>query len=221
MKKSILILLAMGLTSLGYAQTTTTQYFSDHWLTKETAPGKGKFSQTTIEQPDGMRIIEVKNVNKNELLSRQAYKGQEPYGVWLKGATSLDYNFPLTYTTDKCVRDTADVHIDNPLQDNAQQGYQAPRLVGGYTSIYQYLAQHIKYPEFARNRGIEGKVYVRFTITPEGAIEDISVWKGGVEPHLDKEALRVVRGVQFASPPLLNGQPHGLCLIMPITFRQG
>mgnify|MGYP006249916281 FL=1 len=52
---------------------------------------------------------------------------------------------------------------------------QMPEYKGGVVKLYKYLTQKIVYPREAREKGIEGKVYVQFIITETGAIEDLSL----------------------------------------------
>ena len=61
----------------------------------------------------------------------------------------------------------------------------------GGEGFREYLAQNIRYPEDAKKNGIQGKVFVQFTVNEKGEVTDVKVVRG-VAPSLDAEAVRVV-----------------------------
>ncbi len=78
-----------------------------------------------------------------------------------------------------------------------------------YTTSQSYLEmvrlkieRHKKYPEEARTRRIEGRVTVKFVITPEGEIKDTAVVKSSSRKALDAAALQAVQNASpFPRPP--------------------
>lgn len=85
-------------------------------------------------------------------------------------------------------------------------------------TIHEFLSRHIVYPPVARENGIMGKVYLAFTLTDKGQIENIVITKSA-NIFLDKEAVRVIRLLKFTTPPITNGQAKSLCLTLPISFK--
>jgi protein TonB len=96
-------------------------------------------------------------------------------------------------------------------------GFTPPAFSTSEEKLYEFLAQNIIYPEYAKESGIQGKVFVQFIITEEGAIENVSIYKG-VEPHLDKEAARVVRSMPKWEPGKINNIPVKVSILFPIKF---
>ncbi len=221
MNKIIVTLLIVAVTKICSAQTTQTIYYNNRWFEKEVSAGKGKFSKTITKNADETVTIEVKNIKKNKIEYSETYKGAEPYGIWIyqtsKGTSQLEYNFPLTYAGKECKDSIPSVIMDSYFEDNDTIGYKAPKLAAGETSIYQSIADNLVYPTLPKEEGIQGKVYVVFTITKDGSIENVYI-KKGVNVFLDKEALRVIRLLRFSTPPTLNGQPQSFCITMPIIF---
>lgn len=82
--------------------------------------------------------------------------------------------------------------------------YLPPMFLGGETAINEYLRIHVRYPPIAAEYGIEGNVKVEFMVKKDGAIEDAKILKG-VDPSLDKEALRVVRAMPKWIPATADG----------------
>jgi TonB family protein len=90
---------------------------------------------------------------------------------------------------------------------------------GGDEGLLKFISQNTRYPENAKNKGITGKVIVRFAVETDGSIDKISVLQG-VDPELDSEALRVVSTLpKFEKPALLKDKPVAVWYMVPIQFR--
>jgi TonB family protein len=94
---------------------------------------------------------------------------------------------------------------------------QMPMFPGGDTALLKYLAENTKYPEVAKENNIQGRVIVRFCITEVGTVDRISVIKG-VDPELDKEAVRVVSSLPAFKPGMQGGKEVPVWYMVPIQF---
>ncbi len=92
-----------------------------------------------------------------------------------------------------------------------------PMFPGGDLALLKYISEHTEYPDTAKINNIQGRVIVRFVVTSEGTVNDASVLKG-VNPLLDKEALRVVSGLPEFQPGKQGGNPVPVWYMVPITF---
>jgi TonB family protein len=92
-----------------------------------------------------------------------------------------------------------------------------PEFPGGEMALLKYITNQTKYPEIARENGIQGKVYVAFIITKEGKVTEPSISRG-VDPALDKEALRVIGSLPDWKPGKQGGQAVNVWYTVPITF---
>jgi len=92
-----------------------------------------------------------------------------------------------------------------------------PLYPGGKLELRKFLATNIKYPKVARESGISGKVYVRFIVTKEGNVENVSVIRG-VDPILDNEAARVVKLLSDWTPGEQDGKKVNVWYTVPINF---
>ena len=88
-----------------------------------------------------------------------------------------------------------------------------PILKGGLQSI----SKNLRYPQKARQFGIQGTVVVQFTVTTKGRVKDPVVTQG-IGYGCDKEAIRVVKRLRFV-PGTVNGEPVEIPFMMPISFR--
>jgi len=93
-----------------------------------------------------------------------------------------------------------------------------PVFPGGELGLRKYIATHVKYPNIARENGIEGKIYIRFCVTSKGTVEKVSIARG-VDPILDKEAIRVVKALPKWKPGEQRGKKVNVWYTVPINFQ--
>jgi len=93
-----------------------------------------------------------------------------------------------------------------------------PEFPGGDLELRKYIAQNVKYPNIARENDIQGKVYVRFVVTEKGTVENVQIARG-VDPLLDKEAIRVVESLPKWSPGEQGGKKVKVWYTVPINFQ--
>ncbi|QIA08215.1 energy transducer TonB [Draconibacterium halophilum] len=92
-----------------------------------------------------------------------------------------------------------------------------PEFPGGDEALRKYIANAITYPEIAHTKEIEGKVYVSFVVEKDGSIGNAKIERG-VDPSLDKEALRVVKSLPKWKPGKQRGEPVRVQYTVPINF---
>lgn len=92
-----------------------------------------------------------------------------------------------------------------------------PEFPGGEAALRRFIANSIKYPQIAQENGIQGRVYVQFVVDRDGSITNASVARG-VDPSLDKEALRVVNSLPKWKPGMQRGKPVKVSYTVPINF---
>jgi TonB family protein len=89
---------------------------------------------------------------------------------------------------------------------------------GGMEGWSTYLKSNLKYPEAAKEAGIEGTVYVVFVITKTGEIENVEIIRG-IGGGCDEEAMRVVRNAPKWTPGKQRGQEMNVRMRLPIRFK--
>jgi TonB family protein len=93
-----------------------------------------------------------------------------------------------------------------------------PIFPGGDSGLTKYVAKHTIYPKEAKEKGVEGKVFVRFVVTKSGKVGEADVMRT-VDALLEMEALRVVKSLPKWTPGKKNGKPVDVWLILPVDFR--
>jgi len=89
---------------------------------------------------------------------------------------------------------------------------------GGISKFREYVQKKIQYPRKARDQKLEGVVFVRFTVDTDGAVSDVKILKG-LDPLLDKEALRVIRNSPLWEPGRQRGKPVRVDFTLPVQFE--
>ena len=96
-----------------------------------------------------------------------------------------------------------------------------PEPPGGISAFYRYIASNIVYPALAREKGLEGKCFLKFVVNSEGTMEDVQVIKGVAGcPECDAEALRVIQSYPDKwKPGSQNGKPVSVYYNIPVNFK--
>lgn len=95
---------------------------------------------------------------------------------------------------------------------------QQPLFPGGPAALMKYLSDNTKYPVVAQENGVQGRVTVQFVVEKDGSISDVHVLRG-VDPSLDKEAVRVVKSMPRWTPGKQNGITVRVNYRVPVLFR--
>ena len=93
-----------------------------------------------------------------------------------------------------------------------------PEFPGGNAAMMKFLSDNIKYPVIAQENGIQGRVICNFVVERDGSITDVQVVRG-VDPSLDKEAVRVIQQMPRWTPGKQRGQAVRVRFTLPVVFR--
>jgi len=93
-----------------------------------------------------------------------------------------------------------------------------PEFPGGNTAMMKFLGDNIKYPVIAQENGIQGRVICNFVVEKDGSITDVQVVRG-VDPSLDREAMRVIKQMPRWTPGKQRGQAVRVRFTLPVVFR--
>lgn len=93
-----------------------------------------------------------------------------------------------------------------------------PTFPGGEAELLKFIAENTKYPEIAKENGIQGRVFIQFVIDKNGRVTNVTIAKG-VDPYLDAEALRVVKSLPNWTPGKQRGKPVPVTFVVPINFK--
>ena len=92
-----------------------------------------------------------------------------------------------------------------------------PGYPGGDAARIKYLQENIKYPEMAKESGIQGTVYVTFVVEKDGRITSVKILRG-IGGGCDEEAVRVIKKMPGWKPGKQRGRPVRVQFNMPVRF---
>ena len=113
-----------------------------------------------------------------------------------------------------------DISLEEEETDDAPVFFiveEMPEFPGGDVELRKYIAQSVKYPVIAQENGIQGRVYVQFVVGTDGKVTQVKVARG-VDPNLDKEAIRVVQSMPKWKPGKQRGKAVKVSYTVPINF---
>ena len=89
-----------------------------------------------------------------------------------------------------------------------------PSFMGGDANAFsKWVNERLVYPEIAKENGVSGRVTLQFTVNTDGTVSNIKVLRG-VDPSLDKEAVRVFS----MSPKWTPGKQRDRAVKVTYTF---
>ena len=96
---------------------------------------------------------------------------------------------------------------------------QKPKFQGGDANAFsKWVNQHLAYPDIAKENGIQGRVTLQFTVGTDGSVSGVKVLRG-VDPSLDKEAVRVVSSSPKWTPGKQRDRPVKVTYTFPVIFQ--
>ena len=196
-----------------------------------------KREDKTVEKPKIEPIKELPQVRETQKFTAPVIKKDELVNEenQLKAMDELDANTAVG-TKDQegskdrtieaarvAVVEAAPVEVTEQVQQEVTQKIhevveQQPQFPGGQAALFSWLSQNIHYPPVAEENGIYGRVVVSFVVEPDGSISNVQVVRG-VDPSLDKEALRVTKAMPKWQPGRQNGQAVRVRYNLPVTFK--
>ncbi len=94
-----------------------------------------------------------------------------------------------------------------------------PGFNGGDANEFsKWVNTQLVYPPEAKDKNIQGRVTLQFTIEKDGSLTGVKVLRG-VNPHLDAEAIRVVSSSPKWTPGYQKGVPVRVSFTFPVIYQ--
>ena len=94
-----------------------------------------------------------------------------------------------------------------------------PSFQGGDANTFsKWVNTRLEYPEIAKENGVQGRVTLQFTVEKDGTVTKVKVLRG-VDPSLDKEAVRVVSMSPKWSPGKQRDRAVPVTYTFPVIFQ--
>ena len=95
---------------------------------------------------------------------------------------------------------------------------QAPAFPGGPQAMMQFIKDNLKYPQIAKENGIQGRVILQFVVDETGKVTDPKVIRS-IDPSLDTEAIRLVLSMPRWIPGMQDGKAVAVRYTIPVIFK--
>ena len=95
---------------------------------------------------------------------------------------------------------------------------QAPAFPGGPQAMMQFIKDNLKYPQIAKENGIQGRVILQFVVDETGKVTDPKVIRS-IDPSLDLEAIRIVKAMPRWTPGMQDGKAVAVRYTIPVIFK--
>jgi protein TonB len=173
-------------------------------------PPPPKLSTIKFTPPVVKKDEEVK---KEEVPDQEELKDKTVATVTVKGNTDAPDLSELSGTGDKVVEEV----VEQKVYTYVEQMPQLPSG-GGNPAIVGAIQKAVKYPALALRNQVEGRIFISFTVNPQGEVSDVKVVKG-LGSGLDEETIRAVKTLPKFIPGKQNGRAVSVSFTVPITFK--
>jgi len=103
---------------------------------------------------------------------------------------------------------------DTTIYSNVEQ---KPEFPGGDEAFLKFIADNLHYPDSAKAKGIQGRVFVTFVVEFDGSISNVNILRG-IGGGCDEEAVRVMKMMPAWVPGMQRGEPVRVQYNLPIKF---
>lgn len=135
-------------------------------------------------------------------------------GEDVNGPSQASFSPALAMTAKGNGEKAEPIKVDGPLKVADVM----PSFPGGESALYRFLSKQIRYPTLATQHKIEGKVYVRFVIQPDGSIGETKILRG-IGHGCDEEAIRVIKMMPNWNPGEIAGQKVPVFSSLAVNFK--
>jgi Ca-activated chloride channel family protein len=193
------------ITALGLKYNLLTAYTSFIAIDSEVRNQDGNV--TTVKQP-----LPLPKGVSNYAVGAPASMG----GVYGRGSNSKKLGIARPeYMALEIVESEVD-YDDKPTYVSLES---SPEFKGGEKAFREFLQKNLIYPQEAKEKGIEGTVYVEFIVNADGSIENIAIVRS-VHKLLDEEAIRVIKLTSGKwKPGKQNGKAVKASMIVPVKLK--
>ncbi|MVN21228.1 energy transducer TonB [Mucilaginibacter arboris] len=139
-------------------------------------------------------------------------------GTWKGTLNQGKVTFTEEYADGKFMKGTRTEENGTTINYTVKEAL--PTFKGGESAFGRYLSQNVHYPARPKQRNIQGRVILSFTVEKDGSLTDFKILKS-VDPDLDAEAIRVLSQSPKWNPGIQQGAAVKVAYTMPFNFSLG
>lgn len=210
---AIVISLSFSLDSKVMAQTQMKFNSSDVFVYKNRIIKKHDLDITKLTKPV-IEVVPYSEFSEKYTHLKDQLKGDKVVLVFDLSVTEDAQQYAIFKHEGKPETRRIDKKIDDEVFVIVEE---MPQFPGGEKGLRDFISKNVTYPPTAAKNGVQGKVYVQFIIEKDGSIGNAKVIRG-VDPQLDKEALRIVKLLPSFKPGKQRGKLVRVSYTIPINF---
>ena len=108
--------------------------------------------------------------------------------------------------------------VDYSISPNENDSNPKAQFPGGQDALIAFFVENVNYPKNLEQKGITGKVFVEFTVTKNGDLQNVTLKKSSDRKEFDEEALRVINKMPNWIPAKKEGKEVSCKITLPIQF---
>jgi TonB family protein len=196
----------------------THEYLADSGVSEQT-PGSSEYFMLLVRNAIGVQPGLANNLNKSLILKRLKMMKKPRSGRFsVLKALPVIPALVMLFMTFSCQSSTDQLPCVTQNDGKTDKVDKMPEFPGGQEAMTKFIIDNVKYPQDAKEKGIQGKVFVSFTVTKTGKLENIRVLKS-VNNLLDEEAIRVITLMPVWVPGMSAGVAVDVEMTLPISFK--
>lgn len=175
--------------------------------------------QFVISKKGDVKDVKVVKSSGNELLDNEALRVVSMSPVWTPGKVEgkpvdVLFTFPVVFKLEGEETEAAGEAVA------FSEVEQKPTFMGDEpVQFTKWVFGQLKYPEEAKEKQIQGRVTLQFTIAKDGNVKDVTVAKSSGSKILDDEAVRIVSMSPQWEPGKHQGEPVDVRFTFPLVFK--
>lgn len=175
--------------------------------------------QFVISRKGDIKDVKVVKSSGNELLDNEAMRVVSMSPAWTPGKVEgkpvdVLFTFPVVFQLEGEETEAAGEAVA------FSEVEQKPTFMGNEpVQFTKWVFGQLKYPEEAKEKQIQGRVTLQFTIAKDGKVKDINVARSSGSKILDDEAVRIVSMSPQWEPGKHQGEPVDVRFTFPLVFK--
>ena len=175
--------------------------------------------QFVISRKGDIKDVKVVKSSGNELLDNEAMRVVSMSPAWTPGKVEgkpvdVLFTFPVVFQLEGEETEAAGEAVAFAEVE------QKPTFMGNEpVQFTKWVFGQLKYPEEAKEKQIQGRVTLQFTIAKDGNVKDVTVAKSSGSKILDDEAVRIVSMSPQWEPGKHQGEPVDVRFTFPLVFK--
>lgn len=184
---------------------------------KKTRPSKAVFKVIRTDYKENIRQEEKVRLEDDQTIYSRFYTNNKASGVWHEfterdGVIEVDFN-----QTMYCEEVDQTPKSGEPVDSTDE--HQGPIYNESETDFFEFILQSMRYPNYAKDKGVKGTVYLKFKVDTIGMVKDICIVQGA-HWSLDAEAYRVIHLLKrFNQAATRNGKAEETTMNVPLRFN--